>query len=28
LERRPAECAFAGELLLASQHMPLKPLEL
>jgi phosphoribosyl 1,2-cyclic phosphodiesterase len=28
LERRPAECAFAGELLLASQHVPLKPLEL
>ena len=28
LERRPAECAFAGELLLASQQVPLKPLEL
>jgi len=28
LERRPAECAFAGELLLASQHVPLKSLEL
>ena len=28
LERRPPECAFAGELLLASQQVPLKPLEL
>lgn len=28
LAKRPAECAFAGELLLASQHVPLKPLEL
>lgn len=28
LNRRPAECAFAGELLVASQHVPLKPLEL
>jgi phosphoribosyl 1,2-cyclic phosphodiesterase len=28
LRRRPAECAFAGELLVASQHVPLKPLEL
>jgi len=28
LARRPAECAFAGELLLASQQVPLKPLEL
>jgi phosphoribosyl 1,2-cyclic phosphodiesterase len=28
LARRPAESAFAGELLLASQHAPLKPLEL
>jgi phosphoribosyl 1,2-cyclic phosphodiesterase len=28
LERRPAACAFAGELLLASQQVPLKPLEL
>jgi phosphoribosyl 1,2-cyclic phosphodiesterase len=28
LARRPAECAFAGELLLASQHVQLKPLEL
>jgi phosphoribosyl 1,2-cyclic phosphodiesterase len=28
LNRRPAECAFQGELLLASQHVPLKPLEL
>ena len=25
---RPAECAFSGELLLASQFVPLKPLEL
>ncbi len=25
---RPPECAFSGELLLASQHVPLKPLEL
>jgi phosphoribosyl 1,2-cyclic phosphodiesterase len=28
LNRRPADCAFHGELLLASQHVPLKPLEL
>ena len=28
LSRRPAECAFTGELLLASQHQPLKPIEL
>jgi phosphoribosyl 1,2-cyclic phosphodiesterase len=28
LARRPTECAFAGELLLASQQVPLKPLEL
>jgi phosphoribosyl 1,2-cyclic phosphodiesterase len=28
LGRRPAECAFSGELLLASQFVPLKPLEL
>jgi phosphoribosyl 1,2-cyclic phosphodiesterase len=28
LERRPAETAFAGELLVASQAAPLKPLEL
>jgi hypothetical protein len=28
LGRRPAEAAFAGQLLLASQHVPLKPLEL
>ena len=28
LRRRPAECEFAGELLLASQQVPLKPLEL
>ena len=28
LSRRPAETAFAGELLVASQHVPLKPLEL
>jgi len=28
LARRPAQCAFAGELLLASQQVPLKPLEL
>jgi len=28
LRRRPAECAFTGELLVASQHVPLKPLEL
>ena len=27
LRRRPAECAFTGELLIASQHVPLKPLE-
>ena len=28
LGRRPAENAFAGELLIASQHTPLRPLEL
>jgi phosphoribosyl 1,2-cyclic phosphodiesterase len=28
LGRRPAECAFTGELLVASQHIPLRPLEL
>jgi len=28
LQKRPAECAFNGELLLASQREPLKPLEL
>ena len=28
LKRRPTECAFTGELLVASQHVPLKPLEL
>jgi phosphoribosyl 1,2-cyclic phosphodiesterase len=28
LNRRPAECAFSGELLIASQRVPLKPLEL
>ena len=28
LARRPTECAFAGALLLASQQVPLKPLEL
>jgi phosphoribosyl 1,2-cyclic phosphodiesterase len=28
LSRRPAEASFRGELLLASQHKPLKPLEL
>jgi phosphoribosyl 1,2-cyclic phosphodiesterase len=28
LRRRPAEFAFTGELLVASQHVPLKPLEL
>lgn len=28
LRRRPAECVFQGELLLASQHTPLRPLEL
>jgi phosphoribosyl 1,2-cyclic phosphodiesterase len=28
LGRRPAESAFTGELLVASQHVPLKPLEL
>ena len=28
LTRRPTEYAFSGELLLASQHVPLKPLEL
>jgi len=28
LKRRPAESAFTGELLVASQHVPLKPLQL
>jgi phosphoribosyl 1,2-cyclic phosphodiesterase len=28
LRRRPAESAFTGEVLIASQHVPLKPLEL
>jgi phosphoribosyl 1,2-cyclic phosphodiesterase len=28
LNRRPAESVFTGELLVASQHVPLKPLEL
>ena len=28
LEKRPAECAFQGQLMLASQAAPLKPLEL
>ena len=28
LRRRPAESAFTGELLVASQHVPLRPLEL
>jgi len=28
LGRRPAECAFTGELLVATQHVPLKPIEL
>jgi phosphoribosyl 1,2-cyclic phosphodiesterase len=28
LNRRPPEAAFTGELLVASQHVPLKPLEL
>ena len=28
LGRRPAEAAFEGQLLVASQHVPLKPLEL
>jgi phosphoribosyl 1,2-cyclic phosphodiesterase len=28
LGQRPAEAAFRGELLIASQHAPLKPLEL
>jgi len=28
LSRRPAECAFTGELLVASQQVPLRPLEL
>ena len=28
LNRRPSECAFTGELLIASQHVPLKSLEL
>jgi hypothetical protein len=28
LRRRPAESAFTGELLVASQYVPLKPLQL
>jgi len=28
LSRRPAECPFTGQLLIANQHEPLKPLEL
>ena len=28
LDRRPADSAFTGELLIASQHIPLKPLDL
>jgi len=28
LRRRPTECAFTGEVLIASQHVPLTPLEL
>jgi phosphoribosyl 1,2-cyclic phosphodiesterase len=28
LNRRPADCAFRGDLLIASQHIPLKPLDL
>jgi hypothetical protein len=28
LVRRPAEAAFTGKLLIASQHVPLTPLEL
>jgi phosphoribosyl 1,2-cyclic phosphodiesterase len=28
LGRRPSDCTFTGELLVASQHVPLKPLEL
>jgi phosphoribosyl 1,2-cyclic phosphodiesterase len=28
LGRRPTECAFTGELLIATQHEPLKPLQL
>jgi len=28
LRRRPAEAAFSGEIMVASQHVPLKPLEL
>jgi hypothetical protein len=28
LQKRPSECAFGGELLLASQQAPLRPLEL
>jgi phosphoribosyl 1,2-cyclic phosphodiesterase len=28
LGRRPAECTFTGELLIANQHEPLKPLQL
>jgi len=28
LRRRPAEAAFTGELFVASQHVPLNPLEL
>ena len=28
LQKRPTECAFVGELLLASQSTPMRPLEL
>jgi hypothetical protein len=28
LRRRPTESSFTGDLLIASQHVPLKPLEL
>ncbi len=28
LSRRPADCRFQGELMVASQHVPLRPLEL
>jgi len=28
LKRRPAECAFSGELMVASQHVPLRSLQL
>jgi hypothetical protein len=28
LNRRPAECAFGGQLLVASQEVPLNPIQL